>query len=377
MASYEIVLFLLALLIGLVLRRAAPVAEISVLEQLERKLNSLENQKRKLKRQVADFRTRACRSETRLLEESTREGQAQVSDHRQGITLAYFFLSEVRSKGYDWAWTYSATCQNLDQGQDMYVDLDRHRSDLEDTSHELEACAHNHDEAVRLLHFCRSTILENLSSAIELAERRNAAVSKLYFEVFGETNGNVQLLSELTDPWRRWAELLAVQRDRTDRVFTHCLDRASRHKKIELEDLPAGIQLSWQEPDYGFDRILDLVRLRLSSISRSESVADFEYLRCAGNPSPASTLCAGGSGNGGGGSSSISNTNCFGAMRKSGYLRLARTLHKRMPDVPEERLVACLETLRSQNGGLTGLRISEIREEVSRLIQEWPSSAVR
>lgn len=334
MASYEIVLFLLALLIGLVLRRAAPVAEISVLEQLERKLNSLENQKRKLKRQLADFRTRACRSETRLLEESTREGQAQ-----------------------------------------MYVDLDKHRSDLEDTSHELEVCAHNHEEAVRLLHFCRSTILENLSSAIELAERRNAAVSKLYFEVFGETNGNVQLLSELTDPWRRWAELLAVQRDRTDRVFTHCLDRASRHKKIELEDLPAGIQLSWQEPDYGFDRILDLVRMRLSSISRSESVADFEYLRCAGNLSPASTLC--GSGNGGGGSSSISNTNCFGTMRKSGYLRLARTLHKRMPDVPEERLVACLETLRSQNGGLTGLRISEIREEVSRLIQEWPSSAVR
>lgn len=135
-----------------------------------------------------------------------------------------------------------------------------------------------------------------------------------------------------------------------------------------------------QEPDYGFDRILDLVRLRLSSpISRSESVADFEYLRCASNLSPASTLCGGGSGNGGGGGSgsSVSNTNCFGSVRKSGYLRLARTLHKRMPEVPEERLVACLETLRSQNGGLTGLRISEIREEVSRLIQEWPSSAVR
>lgn len=341
MASYEIVLFLLALLIGLVLRRAAPVPEIGVIEQLERKLNSLENQKRKLKRQLADFRARASKSETRLLEDTsaTREGQAQ-----------------------------------------MYVDLDKHRSDLEDASHELEVRAHNHEEAVRLLHFCRSTILENLSSAIELAERRNAAVSKLYFEVFGETNGNVQLLSELTDPWRRWAELLAVQRDRADRVFTHCLERASRHKKIEVEDLPpsAGVQLSWQEPDYGFDRILDLVRLRLSSpISRSESVADFEYLRCASNLSPASTLCGGGSGNGGGGGGSVSNTNCFGTVRKSGYLRLARTLHKRMPDVPEERLVACLETLRSQNGGLTGLRISEIREEVSRLIQEWPSSAVR
>ncbi|KAH7967539.1 hypothetical protein HPB49_025474 [Dermacentor silvarum] len=342
MASYEIVLFLLALLIGVVLRRAAPVAELGVVEQLERKLNSLENQKRKLKRQLADFRARASKSDTRLLEDTsaTREGQAQ-----------------------------------------MYVDLDKHRSDLEDASHELEVCAHNHEEAVKLLHFCRSTVLENLSSAIELAERRNAAVSKLYFEVFGETNGNVQLLSELTDPWRRWAELLAVQRDRTDRVFTHCLERASRRKKIEVEDLPApaGFQLTW-EPDYGFDRILDLVRLRLSSpISRSESVADFEYLRCASNLSPASTLCGGGSGNGGGGGSgsSVSNTNCFGSVRKSGYLRLARTLHKRMPEVPEERLVACLETLRSQNGGLTGLRISEIREEVSRLIQEWPSSAVR
>ncbi|KAL3200287.1 hypothetical protein MRX96_043509 [Rhipicephalus microplus] len=317
MSSIEIVLFLLALLMGLMLRRAAQVPEIGVIEQLERKINSLENKKRKLKRQLADFRARAGKSETRLLEDTsaTREGQ-------------------------------------------MYVDLDKDPSDLEDASHELEACAHNHEEAVRLLHFCRSTILENLSSAIDLAERRNAAVSKLYFDVFGQTNGKVQLLSQLTDPWRRWAELLALQRDRAECVFTRCLERASRHKKIEVEDLPpsAGFKLSWQEPDYGFDRILNLVRTRLSSrISRSESVADFDYLR----------------------SSSNSKTNCFGTVRKSGYLRLARTLHKRMPDVPEERLVACLEMLRSQNGGLTGLRVSEIREEVSRLIHEWPSSAVR
>lgn len=341
MSSIEIVLFLLALLMGLMLRRAAQVPEIGVIEQLERKINSLENKKRKLKRQLADFRARAGKSETRLLEDTsaTREGQAQ-----------------------------------------MYVDLDKDPSDLEDASHELEACAHNHEEAVRLLHFCRSTILENLSSAIDLAERRNAAVSKLYFDVFGQTNGKVQLLSQLTDPWRRWAELLALQRDRAECVFTRCLERASRHKKIEVEDLPpsAGFKLSWQEPDYGFDRILNLVRTRLSSrISRSESVADFDYLRSSSNSSPTSTLCGGGSGNSGGGGGSGSKTNCFGTVRKSGYLRLARTLHKRMPDVPEERLVACLEMLRSQNGGLTGLRVSEIREEVSRLIHEWPSSAVR
>ncbi|KAK8784625.1 hypothetical protein V5799_009007 [Amblyomma americanum] len=208
MASYEIVLFLLSLLVGMVLRRAVPVAELSVVEQLERKLNSLENQKRKLKRQLADFKARASKSEARLLEDTsaTREGQAQ------------------------------------------------------------------------------------------------------------------------------------------------------------------------QEPDYGFDRILDLVRLRLSSpVSRSDNVADFEYLRCTSNLSPASTLC--GSGGAGGGPATA--TSCFGTVRKSGYLRLARTLHKRMPEVSEERLVACLETLRSQNGGLTGLRISEIREEVSRLIQDWPPSPVR
>ncbi|XP_077515975.1 uncharacterized protein LOC144125991 isoform X2 [Amblyomma americanum] len=337
MASYEIVLFLLSLLVGMVLRRAVPVAELSVVEQLERKLNSLENQKRKLKRQLADFKARASKSEARLLEDTsaTREGQAQ-----------------------------------------MYVDLDKqNRSELEDSSHEQEVCAHNYDEAVKLLHFCRTTVLENLSGAIELAERRNAAVSKLYFEVFGETNGNVQLLSELTDPWRRWAELLATQRDRADCVFTHCLERASRHKRIETDELPAsaGLQHIW-EPDYGFDRILDLVRLRLSSpVSRSDNVADFEYLRCTSNLSPASTLC--GSGGAGGGPATA--TSCFGTVRKSGYLRLARTLHKRMPEVSEERLVACLETLRSQNGGLTGLRISEIREEVSRLIQDWPPSPVR
>uniref|UniRef100_A0A147BLY0 Secreted protein n=1 Tax=Ixodes ricinus TaxID=34613 RepID=A0A147BLY0_IXORI len=313
MTSYDVVLFLISLLLGLALRRAAaPMAELGIIEQLERKLNSLENQKRKLKRQLSDFRTRACKSESRLLDDvaTSRDGLAQKS---------------IRSMA------------ELEDVADLY--------------------GHNREETFKLLHFCRSAVLENLEGAIELADRRNSAVSKLYFDLFGETNGNVQLLSELTDPWRRWAELLACQRDRMDRVFAHCLDRASRNKRISLDELPASVGL--QEPDHGFDRILDLVRVRLSPMSRSESLADFEYMPSA--DSPTSTVCGGANGS-------------FVRFRKTGYLRLARTLHRRMPEVPEERLVACLETLRTQNGGLTGLRISEIREEVSRLVQDWPSA---
>ncbi|KAH9384098.1 hypothetical protein HPB48_026084 [Haemaphysalis longicornis] len=84
----------------------------------------------------------------------------------------------------------------------------------------------------------------------------------------------------------------------------------------------------------------------------------------------------GGTGNNGNKAAGGSGDNIYlGLVRKSGYLRLARTLHKRMPDIPEERLVACLEALCSQNGGLIGLRISEIREEVTRLVRQWPPSS--
>lgn len=140
------------------------------------------------------------------------------------------------------------------------------------------------------------------------------------------------------------------------------------------------------EPDYGFDQILDLIRLRLvSPLSRPESVSDFGFLRCATSSvssTSTSTLCEASAecistgssnpavANGGGGDSG-----CLGMVRKSGYLRLAHTLHKRMPDVPEEQLVACLEALRNRSGGLTGLRIGEIREEVTRLIQQGPPSS--
>lgn len=353
-STYEIFLFALALLFGLVLRRAAPVVELSVVEQLERRLNTMENQKRKLKRQMAELRARLNRAEARLLEESstTHEGPAQT-----------------------------------------YVDLDKqHRSELEDAPPREPpegSSSPGHDEAVKLLQFCRSTMLHYLSCIIEIAERRNTAVSKLYFDVFGETNGDVQLLSELTDPWRRWAEQLTAHRDRAERTFTHSLERASRNKKLGLEELQTSVglqHLAWPEPDYGFDRILDLIRLRLASpMPRPESVNDFEFLQCTtssvSSTASSSTLCGGSGGRGGtgnngnkaagGGGDNI----CLGLVRKSGYLRLARTLHKRMPDIPEERLVACLEALRSQNGGLTGLRISEIREEVTRLVQQWPPSS--
>lgn len=86
-------------------------------------------------------------------------------------------------------------------------------------------------------------MLHYLSCIIEIAERRNTAVSKLYFDVFGETNGDVQLLSELTDPWRRWAEQLTAHRDRAERTFTHSLDRASRNKKLGLEELQTSVGL--------------------------------------------------------------------------------------------------------------------------------------
>lgn len=80
MSAYEMFLFALSLLFGLVLRRAAPVVELSLVEQLERKVNTMENQKRKLKRQMAELRARLNRAEARLLEDSStaREGQAQV-----------------------------------------------------------------------------------------------------------------------------------------------------------------------------------------------------------------------------------------------------------------------------------------------------------
>ncbi|KAH9362031.1 hypothetical protein HPB48_014970 [Haemaphysalis longicornis] len=70
--------------------------------------------------------------------------------------------------------------------------------------------------------------LECLTGAIGVAERRNSAVSRFYFELFGETNGNVQLLSSLTDPWRRWAEKLATERNTAHQVFTQYLERGSR-----------------------------------------------------------------------------------------------------------------------------------------------------
>lgn len=207
-STYEIFLFALALLFGLVLRRAAPVVELSVVEQLERRLNTMENQKRKLKRQMAELRARLNRAEARLLEESStaHEGPAQT-----------------------------------------YVDLDKqHRSELEDAPPREPpegSSSPGHDEAVKLLQFCRSTMLHYLSCIIEIAERRNTAVSKLYFDVFGETNGDVQLLSELTDPWRRWAEQLTAHRDRAERTFTHSLERASRNKKLGLEELQTSVGL--------------------------------------------------------------------------------------------------------------------------------------
>lgn len=151
-----------------------------------------------------------------------------------------------------------------------YVDLDKqHRSELEDAlSREPEvSSAHSHDEAVKLLQFCRSTILQNLSCGIEIAERRNAAVSKLYFEVFGETNGNVQLLSELTDPWRRWAEQLTADRDRVERTFTHSIERASRNKKLGLEELQASAGL----PHHARVRVTLYFKLR--AIAQSNSTA--------------------------------------------------------------------------------------------------------
>ncbi|CAN7949458.1 unnamed protein product [Ixodes pacificus] len=350
MTSYDVVLFLISLLLGLALRRAAaPMAELGIIEQLERKLNSLENQKRKLKRQLSDFRTRACKSESRLLDDvaTSRDGLAQVSRD----------LEIERDRSNRLEETLRHRCDDVSKLERAVASLQksiRSMAELEDVA---DLYGHNREETFKLLHFCRSAVLENLEGAIELADRRNSAVSKLYFDLFGETNGNVQLLSELTDPWRRWAELLACQRDRMDRVFAHCLDRASRNKRISLDELPASVGL--QEPDHGFDRILDLVRVRLSPMSRSESLADFEYMPSA--DSPTSTVCGGANGS-------------FVRFRKTGYLRLARTLHRRMPEVPEERLVACLETLRTQNGGLTGLRISEIREEVSRLVHDWPSA---
>ncbi|CAN8004909.1 unnamed protein product [Ixodes hexagonus] len=350
--SYDVVLFLISLLLGLALRRAAaPMAELGIIEQLERKLNSLENQKRKLKRQLADFRARACKTESRLLDDvaTSRDTLAQVSRDLEIERERADSLEESVS-------TLTADKRTLEHSVASLQKSLQSLADLED--YDLYGQNNNNrEETFKLLHFCRSAVLENLEGAIELADRRNSAVSKLYFDLFGETNGNVQLLSELTDPWRRWAELLACQRDRMDRVFAHCLDRASRNKRISLDDLPASVGL--QEPDHGFDRILDLVRVRLSPMSRSESLADFEYMPSA--DSPTSTVCGGVNGS-------------FVRVRKTGYLRLARTLHRRMPEVPEERLVACLEALRTQNGGLTGLRISEIREEVSRLIRDWPSS---
>lgn len=152
-----------------------------------------------------------------------------------------------------------------------YVDLDKqHRSELKGAlSHEPPEglSTPSHEEAVKLLQFCRSTVLHYLSCVIEIAERRNAAVSRLYFEVFGETNGDVQLLSELTDPWRRWAEQLTMHRDRVECTFTHSLDRASRNKKLGLEELQtsAGLQhLTWVRPTFYF---------KLCMIAQSNSTA--------------------------------------------------------------------------------------------------------
>lgn len=362
MTSYDVILFLLSLLFGLVLRRSAPILEICIIEQMERKLNSLENQKRKLKRQLSDLKAKACKSETKLAEDvsTAREGQAQVirnlqAERERAASLEKSLQCRVdeAARLNDEKHKLQCTVASVQKNLKVFVELGKQRRcELEEAARCLEVASHNREETFKLLHFCRSTVLENLEGAMELAERRNAAVSKLYFDVFGETNGNVQLLSELTDPWRRWGEVLSSQRDRMDHVFAHCLERAGRNKRINLDDLPGSVVL--QEPDYGFDRILDLVRVRLSPMSRVESLADFEsYIPVADSP----TSTAG-----------------FAGVRKSGYLRLARTLHKRMPDVSEERLVSCLETLRSQNGGLTGLRISAIRDEVSKLVREWPSA---
>ncbi|XP_077547942.1 uncharacterized protein LOC144160555 [Haemaphysalis longicornis] len=289
MTSYDIFLLLLWLLFTLALRWTTPEAEMSVLEQLKCKINSLEDEERQLIRELADVRARISSTDARTAAMLKDTSAAQACDRQQCIN---------------------------EEGASMKLEL-RPRS----------------NEELQFLSICRSMVLECLTGAIGFAGRRNAAVSRFFFELFGETNGNVELLSSLTDPWRRWSQLLVAQRNRAHQVFTQCLERASR-SEVDGEELalPTGHQYSPSpEQDWGFDRVLDLARLRLSlPLSPAETVADHEFLRCARRIVRFCPLREGSWDGAGGRNSSFSKVHESGSPH-----HLAGALHRRLHSGPE------------------------------------------
>ncbi|XP_077557107.1 uncharacterized protein LOC144171539 [Haemaphysalis longicornis] len=287
MSAYNALLLLLWLLFGLAQRWPGPVTKLSVVEQLSRKINSLENSKRKLRRQMADCRHRAL-----LLKDRQ---QAQARSERD----------------------HQPTIQKEDAPRAQKV-------------------SPNSDEVLQLLDSSRTMLLDVLSGAIGFAERRNAAVSSLFSELFSETGGDI--LSQLTDPWKQWAEALATQKDKADQAFTQCLERI-RNNKSGLEEFALPTEPQHHpapEAEWGFDRVFDLVRSRLSEPrSRPESAADSKSLRRGARKVGPSVDPPAGSGDGPSGSS-------INVVHRPGCPRLAHAqrlrLRLRPPRVPEKKL---------------------------------------
>lgn len=185
----------------------------------------------------------------------------------------------------------------------------------------------------------------------------------------------------LTESWACWGWDVRTRRNRYDEVFANALDQLGSNELINIEELTLALPKGEiAEPDFEFEVLCDLMRHSFyqSTPNMMDSTGEYymdvtgAHVAAPGAVSASECVSPSPSGNytpsiedGGG--------DLCRTTRKAGYLRLARTLHKKMPNVSEEDLVSYLELLRSRNGGLTGLKISEIREGVLRLMRQGAS----
>lgn len=381
MVSLDVLLFLISLLSWFILRRAPGIYEINLLDQLERRLNTLENQKKKLKRQLADVRSKVSKTEAKLQEDLTaaREGHAQVKRNYQVERDKNSALDQqLRSRNDEIAKlqgekkSAEAAVATLQRNAKTAAEFQRQtRASLDEATRSLDVCQRNREATLKLLDISRAVVSNTLDCAVAIAERRNEAVARLYHSV---NYGNVHVtLQALTESWACWGWDVRTRRNRYDEVFANALEQLSVNNLINIDELTLALPKGEiAEPDFEFDVLCDLMRQSIyqGAPNMMENAGEF-YLQAANGP-PKASECESPTPSGNYapsvGDSGAGDTTR--AIRKAGYLRLARTLHRRMPNVSEEDLVGYLELLRSRNGGLTGLKISEIREEVSRLVRQ-------
>ncbi|XP_064474368.1 uncharacterized protein LOC135388633 [Ornithodoros turicata] len=384
MINLDVLLFLISLLSWFFLRRAPGIYEVNLLDQLERRLNTLENQKKKLKRQLADVRSRVSKTEAKLQEDlnAAREGQAQVkrtyqAEKEKNISLETQLknkndeLSKLQGEKKNLEVAVSSLQRNVKTAAEVQRQT---RVSLDEATRNLDVCQRNREATLKLLEIARHVVSSTLDCAVGIAEQRNDAVARLYHSI--NYGGVPVTLQALTESWACWGWDVRTRRNRYDEVFANALEQLGSNELINIEELTLALPKGEiAEPDFEFEVLCDLMRHSIyqSTPNMMDNTGEY-YMDVAHVPSVASECVSPTpSGNytpsiGDSGAGDVGR-----ATRKAGYLRLARTLHRRMPNVSEEDLVGYLELLRSRNGGLTGLKISEIREGVLRLMRQGAS----